>query len=101
MEISIAVTVLAALAQETRLSAFRTLVVAGEKGLPAGEIAERLGVPANTLSFHLKELSRAGIVNSRCDGRFVIYCADFAAMRGLIDYLSEECCEGHPERCLA
>ena len=101
MEMLNAVNVLAALAQETRLSAFRALVVAGEKGLPAGEIAERLGVPANTLSFHLKELSRAGIVNSRSDGRFVIYCANFAAMRGLIDYLSEECCEGQPERCLA
>jgi DNA-binding transcriptional ArsR family regulator len=100
MEIKKAVTALAALAQETRLSAFRALVAAGEAGMPAGEIAAQLGVPPNTLSFHLKELTHAGLITSRSEGRFVIYCADFSTMRGLVDYLSEECCGGHPELCL-
>jgi len=100
MEIKKAVTALAALAQETRLSAFRALVAAGDMGMPAGEIAAQLGVPPNTLSFHLKELTLAGLITSRSEGRFVIYCADFSTMRGLIDYLSEECCGGHPELCL-
>jgi DNA-binding transcriptional ArsR family regulator len=100
MEIKKAVSALAALAQETRLSAFRALVAAGDMGMPAGEIAAQLGVPPNTLSFHLKELTHAGLITSRSEGRFVIYCADFSTMRGLIDYLSEECCGGHPERCL-
>ena len=100
MEIKKAVSALAALAQETRLSAFRAVVAAGDTGMPAGEIAAQLGVPPNTLSFHLKELTHAGLITSRSEGRFVIYCADFSTMRGLIDYLSEECCGGHPERCL-
>jgi DNA-binding transcriptional ArsR family regulator len=99
MEILKAVAVLASLAQETRLSAFRALVAAGENGLPAGEIAGQLGVAPNTLSFHLKELAHAGIVSSRNEGRYVIYRANFDAMRGLIRFLSEECCEGHPELC--
>jgi DNA-binding transcriptional ArsR family regulator len=101
MEINKAVTALAALAQETRLSAFRALVAAGGAGMPAGEIAAQLGVPPNTLSFHLKELTHAGLITSRSEGRFVIYRADFSAMRGLIGYLSEECCGGQPERCLS
>lgn len=101
MEIKKAVSALAALAQETRLSAFRALVTAGEAGLPAGEIAAQLGVPPNTLSFHLKELTHAGLITSRSEGRFVIYSAELSTMRGLIDYLSEECCGGHPERCLS
>lgn len=100
MEMLNAVAVLASLAQETRLSAFRVLVAEGQGGLPAGEIAAQLGVPANTLSFHLKELAHAGIVSSRNEGRYVIYRANFDAMRGLIDYLSDECCGGHPEYCL-
>jgi len=100
MEIKAAVTALAALAQETRLATYRALVAAGEAGLPAGEIAARLGVPPATLSFHLKELAHAGLVNSRNEGRFVIYAADYAAMTGLIAYLSEECCGGNPELCL-
>ncbi|MGA7980227.1 MAG: metalloregulator ArsR/SmtB family transcription factor [Chromatiaceae bacterium] len=101
MELKQAVVALAALAQETRLSAFRALVAAGEAGLPAGEIAARVGVASTTLSFHLKELTYAGLVTSRSEGRFVIYCADFRAMRALLDYLSEECCGGRPELCLS
>ena len=100
MEIKAAVTALSALAQETRLAAYRILVAAGEEGLPAGEIATRLGVPPATLSFHLKELAHAGLVTSRNEGRFVIYAADYAAMTGLIGFLSEECCAGQPELCL-
>jgi DNA-binding transcriptional ArsR family regulator len=100
MEIKAAVTALSALAQETRLAAYRALVAAGEQGLPAGELATRLGVPPATLSFHLKELAHAGLVSSRNEGRFVIYAADYAAMTGLIAFLSEECCGGRPELCL-
>ncbi|MCP5278950.1 MAG: helix-turn-helix transcriptional regulator [Thiobacillus sp.] len=95
-----AVRALAALAQETRLAAYRVLVRAGEQGLPAGEIATELGVPPATLSFHLKELAHAGLVTSRNEGRFVIYAADYAVMTGLIGFLSEECCAGRPELCL-
>lgn len=100
MEIKAAVTALSALAQETRLAVYRVLVAAGKEGLPAGEIAARLGVPPATLSFHLKELAHAGLVTSRSAGRFVIYAADYAAMTGLIAFLSEECCAGQPELCL-
>lgn len=95
MESATAVKLLSALAQESRLAVFRLLVRVGPGGLPAGQIAERLGVPANTLSFHLKELSHAGLVNARPQGRFVIYMADFAAMNGLIAYLTENCCGGN------
>jgi ArsR family transcriptional regulator, arsenate/arsenite/antimonite-responsive transcriptional repressor len=87
-----AVAKLSALAQETRLSLFRLLVEAGPAGLPAGEIAERLAVAAPTLSFHLKELSHAGLIGATPRGRFVVYHADFAAMNGLIAYLTENCC---------
>lgn len=100
MEIKAAVTALAALAQETRLAAYRVLVAAGESGLAAGEIAAQLGVPPATLSFHLKELAHAGLVKSRNAGRFVIYAADYAVMTGLIGFLSEACCAGQPQRCL-
>jgi DNA-binding transcriptional ArsR family regulator len=100
MEIKNAVIALAALAQETRLAAYRALVAAGEAGLPAGELAAQLKVPPATLSFHLKELAHAGLVSSRNEGRFVIYAADYAAMTGLIAFLSEECCGGKPELCL-
>lgn len=87
---------LAALAQESRLATFRLLVQAGPEGLPAGKIGEGLGVPAATLSFHLKELSRAGLVQSKQAGRFVIYSADFSAMNNLVGYLTENCCDGNP-----
>jgi ArsR family transcriptional regulator len=83
---------LAALAQEHRLAAFRLLVEHAPEGLPAGVIAERLALAPATLSFHLKELLRAGLVASRQDGRFVWYRADLAAMNGLLGYLTENCC---------
>lgn len=87
-----AIEALAALAQETRLSLFRVLVQRGSLGLPAGEIGERLGIPAPTLSFHLAQLARAGLVSSRREGRSIIYAADFASMNGLVAYLTENCC---------
>jgi ArsR family transcriptional regulator, arsenate/arsenite/antimonite-responsive transcriptional repressor len=83
---------LAALAQETRLALFRLLVEAGPAGLAAGGIAERLGVFAPTLSFHLKELTHAGLIRPAQHGRYVIYSADFDAMNALIAYLTDNCC---------
>ena len=100
MEIRDAVAALAALAQETRLSVFRLLVQAGPDGLPAGEIAQKTGVAAQTLSFHLKELSHAALVTSRQDGRFIFYSVSFERMAALMTYLTQNCCRGMPQECL-
>jgi DNA-binding transcriptional ArsR family regulator len=89
-----ALAALAALAHETRLDVFRLLVEAGPDGLPAGAIAERLGVAAATLSFHLKELKSARVVHCRREGRSLFYSPDFTAMNDLMAFLSENCCEG-------
>jgi ArsR family transcriptional regulator, arsenate/arsenite/antimonite-responsive transcriptional repressor len=89
---------LAALAQENRLDAFRLLVEAGEAGLPAGRIAEQLGLPNNTLSFHLDRLRNAGLVAQRRDGRNIIYAAQYSAVNGLVGYLTENCCRGVGDR---
>ena len=94
MEKHIAIAALAALAQETRLDIYRLLVRAGSEGLPAGAIGESLGVPSATLSFHLKELKSAGVAKCRREGRSLIYSPDFAAMNDLLQFLSENCCEG-------
>lgn len=94
MEIDTAVRSLAALAQDSRLQAFRLLVQAGPEGLAAGEIGERLGIPASTLSFHMKSLNQAGLVESRQESRFVYYSANFEAMNALLGYLSDNCCGG-------
>ena len=94
-----AVGALAALAQETRLAIFRVLVKAGPTGLAAGKIAEKLALPAPTASFHLKELKGAGLLSSRREGRSLIYVADFTVMKGLIGFLTDDCCGGHPEVC--
>lgn len=99
MKITNAVESLSALAQETRLSIFRLLVQAGKEGVAAGVIGEQLGIPAATLSFHLKELSRAKLVKSRSAGRYVIYSASFAEMDKLIAYLTENCCAGDAAQC--
>ena len=85
---------LAALAQESRLNIFRLLVEQGPEGLPAGAIGEKLGLPNPTLSFHLKELSNAGLLTSRQEGRFIIYSADFSTMNELLAFLTENCCQG-------
>jgi DNA-binding transcriptional ArsR family regulator len=100
METKTAVTALAALAQETRLSIFRVLIQAGPEGVPAGGIGEQLEVPPATLSFHLKELSRAGLVSSRPEGRFIYYAADFECMAALMSFLTQNCCQGMPQDCL-
>jgi ArsR family transcriptional regulator len=89
-----AVTSLAALAQETRLEAFRQLVQAGPEGLAAGELAERLGTSPPALSFHLRGLAQAGLVRSRQQGRFIYYSAAYDAMQSLLDFLTENCCAG-------
>lgn len=85
---------LGALAQSHRLAAFRALVTAGPAGLAAGDIAARLSLPASSLSFHLAQLERAGLIHSRRAGRSIIYAADFAAMNALVGYLTENCCGG-------
>ena len=94
MEKRDAIAALAALAQESRLDVFRLLVQAGADGLPAGQIAERLGVPPNSLSFHLNQLRHAGLVTFRRESRSLIYAAEYAAMNDLLAYLTENCCQG-------
>jgi DNA-binding transcriptional ArsR family regulator len=89
-----AVRALAALAQDTRLAIYRLLVQQGPDGLSAGTIAERLDLASATLSFHFKELANAGMVDSRQDGRFVYYSANYGQMNGLLRYLTENCCQG-------
>ena len=96
METKDAVAALAALAQESRLAIFRTLVQAGPEGLAAGRIGELTGIAPSSLSFHLKELSHAGMLDSRQAGRFVIYTATFATMNALLGFLTENCCGGNP-----
>ena len=96
MEINEIVIALTALAQASRLSVFRLLVQTGEAGLPAGKIAEALEIPSSSLSFHLKELHHAGLIQSRQEGRFVIYSAHYARMNAVIGYLTENCCNGQP-----
>ncbi len=99
MEESTAVPALSALAHESRLQAFRLLVRSGPVGLPAGEIAEQLGVPAPTLSFHLSHLVRAGLVESQREGRSVRYTLRVDGIRELIGFITQDCCQGKPELC--
>src|SRR5215469_8425842 len=87
-----AVQALAALAHDTRLALFRLLVERGPDGLSAGVIAERLGIPPSSLTFHVQHLHRAGLVTQRRLSRQLIYAADFAAMNGLVGFLTENCC---------
>ncbi len=99
MEKPDAIAALAALAQESRLDVFRLLVQAGTEGLPAGQIAERLGMPPNSLSFHLNQLRHAGLVTFRRESRSLIYAAEYAAMNDLLAYLTENCCQGDATSC--
>jgi DNA-binding transcriptional ArsR family regulator len=99
MRLPEAVEALSALAHEHRLAVFRLLVGAGADGLPAGEIARQLGVLPNTLSSHLTILGRAGLIQSRREGRSVIYGADHGGMRDLLGFLVADCCGGRPEIC--
>jgi DNA-binding transcriptional ArsR family regulator len=100
MESKHAIDALAALAQETRLAIFRLLVQAGAEGRSAGAIATTLGVTPATLSFHLKELTRAGLVTPRTAARFIFYSANYEAMAALMTYLTENCCRGMPGECI-
>ena len=94
-----AIPALTALAQPSRLAVFRWLVELGPEGACPGEIAEKLAIPAATLSFHLKALQSAGLIESGKSGRFIRYRANFEAMRALVDFLSKDCCGGDPSKC--
>lgn len=94
-----AVNALSALAQPTRLAIYRLLVTSGPEGMAAGQVAEQLKVSPANLSFHFKTLSHAGLVESRQDGRFVYYAANFSAMSSMVAYLTENCCGGNPDTC--
>ena len=98
MESKAAVRALDALAQHSRLEVYRLLVQAGPDGIAASEIADRLGIAANTLSFHLKTLSHAGLVSSRQESRFIYYSANYEQMNALLGFLTENCCGG--QRCV-
>ena len=89
-----AIAALSAMAQEHRLAAFRLLVQAGENGMPAGALADALGLAPSSLSFHLAQLSRAGLVSQERQHRSIIYRAGYAAMNDLVGYLMENCCAG-------
>jgi DNA-binding transcriptional ArsR family regulator len=88
-----------ALSQETRLQIVRVLVVAGPEGMAAGALAEKLGVSPSNISFHLKELERAGLLSQQRESRSIIYRANYDALGGLVRFLMEDCCSGHPEIC--
>jgi ArsR family transcriptional regulator len=90
---------LAALAQPTRLAVYRLLVERGPEGIAAGQVAEKLKVAPATLSFHFKTLSHAGLIESRQDGRFVYYAANFKVMNNMVAYLTENCCGGDQAAC--
>lgn len=99
MKTEIAVDLLSALAQDSRLSAVRLLVKAGPEGLAAGDLAAALDVPATTLSFHLNQLASANLVVARREGRSIIYAVRFETLRRLLQFLMEDCCQGRPEVC--
>ena len=94
MKASSAIDALGALAQEHRLALFRLLVQAGDKGMPAGAIADALGVPNSSLSFHLAQLRNSGLILQERQHRSLIYRANYKAMNALLDYLTENCCAG-------
>jgi ArsR family transcriptional regulator, arsenate/arsenite/antimonite-responsive transcriptional repressor len=101
MEIKAAVAALDALAQETRLSIYRLLVEVGRDGESVGRIGETLKVPGATLSFHLKELARAGLVTTRQERQFIYHAVDFERMAELMTFLTQNCCQGMPQKCLS
>jgi DNA-binding transcriptional ArsR family regulator len=99
MEKTDAVAGLAALAQDNRLDVFRLLVQAGPEGMPAGEIADSLGIAPNTLTFHFDRLRMAGLISVRREGRSMIYAARYETMNALLGYLTDNCCRGAPQKC--
>lgn len=94
-----AVEAFGALAQDTRLRAFRLLLQQGPDGLPAGEIARRIGTPPNTMSTHLAILTRAGLIQARRESRQVFYGVELTGFRALVAFLVEDCCGGRPGAC--
>ena len=94
MDSPAAIAALGALAQEHRLAVFRLLVQVGEGGMAAGDIADRLGIPNSSLSFHLAQLTRAGLIAQERQSRSLIYSANYAEMNRLLGYLTENCCAG-------
>ena len=100
MEKNIATSIFESLSSGVRLDVYRLLVRQGKTGMVAGELATTLGLPATNMSFHLKAMVYANIVTVVQEGRFMRYRANLALMLDLIAYLTEECCEGHPEQCL-
>lgn len=90
----------AALSQETRLRMLRALVVAGPEGLAAGAVGEAVGASSSSASFHLAHLERAGLVQSRREARSIIYSASYDGLAGLVAFLMQDCCQGHPEVCV-
>jgi DNA-binding transcriptional ArsR family regulator len=101
MESTVAVTALAALAQSSRLALYRLLVQAGPEGISPGALSERLDIPAPTLSFHLKALSHAGLIDDRREGRNIFYTANYAHMNALVEFLTDNCCGGRGCKPLA
>jgi arsenate reductase len=99
METDDAALAFAALGQGTRLDLLRALLAAGPSGLPAGELAHRLGIPPSTLSFHLRALDHAGLIAATRQGRSLVYAAQVARLRALLAFLAEGCCDGQPGRC--
>jgi ArsR family transcriptional regulator, arsenate/arsenite/antimonite-responsive transcriptional repressor len=99
MDTNHAITALGALAHEHRLAAYRLLVERGLEGLPAGTIAERIGLVPSSLTFHLQHLERAGLVTRRRVGRQLIYAADYTSMSGLVTYLTDNCCAQASAAC--
>jgi len=99
MKRSDALAALAALAQDNRLDIFRLLVEAGRDGMPAGAVADALDLAPNTLTFHFDRLRDAGLVTVRRDGRSMIYAARYEAMNALLGFLTENCCQGAPDKC--
>ena len=99
MERKAATGVFESLASGIRLDVYRLLVKEGTTGMVAGQIASELDLPATNMSFHLKAMTQAGLLTVEQEGRYQRYRANFALMRDLIAYLTEECCAGHPEQC--
>ncbi len=99
MDIKHAVTALGALAHGSRLAIFRHLVELGPEGAFPGDLSDRFGMPAATLSFHLKNLAQAGLIEAQPQGRHILYRAKFAEMQALVDFLTRNCCGGDPSKC--
>jgi ArsR family transcriptional regulator, arsenate/arsenite/antimonite-responsive transcriptional repressor len=99
MDKTSALAALAALAQENRLDVFRLLIEAGPDGMPAGAVAEALGLAPNTLTFHFDRLRHAGLIAVQREGRSMIYAARFETMNALLSFLTENCCGGVMEKC--